>query len=798
MLVAVPLQRRLLPGLVMSLTAAPSVPEPRPIREPLDPEPVLNETQLAVARWMARTTLAPLHRCVLTMLPPHLRPRASVRLIPLTQTLPEGLAAPAEALMRLLITRGPLEKAQVARALPGVDWRRGRRILQAQGYIRAERFLYLPRVQPRHVRKVTLLLPRAAWAERMTRLRRRNLYKAVLHLLEQEGKPLEVSIVHAETGATTAHLRTLARRGLIAFSEEIVIRDPLADQLFTPEKPPALTPGQAAVWREVAAQLHADAPPPPILLLGVTGSGKTEIYLRATAEVLAQGRQALILVPEISLTPQTVRRFAVRFTGQVGLWHSGMTEGERFDTWRRIRNGSLPVVVGARSALFLPFPSLGLIVLDEEEDGSYKQTRQPYYHAREVAEELARRYRAALILGSATPSLEAYARAQGGRYRLLVMPHRVMGHRRRLEDWRHLLHLRGMRYRPLTDEACTIALPPVRVVDMRAELKAGNRSIFSLPLQQAVDRALARGEQIILFLNRRGTATHIFCRDCAWVARCPRCDIPLIYHADADALICHHCAYQTPMPRRCPACGSPRVRAFGLGTEGLERRTRERWPKAAVLRWDRDVARSHAAHVAMMTRFAQGDADILVGTQMIARGLDLPKVTVVGIVSADTGLHLPDFRAAERTFQLLTQVAGRAGRGLLGGQVILQTYHPNHYAIRRAAAHDYLGFARQEMSFRKRTGYPPAVRLARLLYRHRNNEQAQAAAETLAEILRRRLTEAGLPPTDLIGPAPAFFARIRGTYRWQLLLRSVDPAAFLRDVPLPPGWIVDVDPVNVL
>ena len=508
----------------------------------------------------------------------------------------------------------------------------------------------------------------------------------------------------------------------------------------------------------------------------------------------------MILVPEISLTPQTVRRFVVRFPGQVGLWHSGMSEGERFDTWRRVRSGDVSVVVGARSALFAPFPNLGLIVLDEEEDTGYKQGSAPYYHAREVAEKLAEMTGALLILGSATPSLEAYARALAGRYRLLEMPKRILGHQKRLRAWTEYLHLPGSRYQPLegASQAATIPLPPVQIVDMRAELKAGNRSVFSVVLQDAVDRALARQEQVILFLNRRGTATYIFCRDCGWVAECPKCDIPLTYHAGISTLICHRCGYQQRMPRRCPACGSTRVRAFGLGTEGLEARVAERWPGAQVVRWDRDVARSHAMHTAIMGRFARGEADILVGTQMVARGLDIPKVTVVGVISADTALNLPDFRAAERAFQLLAQVAGRSGRGLMGGRVVLQTYHPDHYAVQRAAVHDYKGFARRELAFRQQADYPPAIRLARLVFSHTKRDKAQQAAEHFAATLRDALRAAGLPVTDLIGPAPAFFARVRGRYRWQILLRSVNPAGFLRDVDIPAGWLVDIDPVDVL
>lgn len=808
-LVVVPLRNRLLPGMVIAVSDTSSVPGARAIHSVLDPTPVLSEQMLKLAEWMAREFMAPFHRCVQAMLPPEMRPRAYLRLTPLVMQVPSGLEDAEASLLHLLITQGPQTDAQVRRKLRQVDVRHVRHVLQQKGYIRVERLLRLPRTRPKLVPLVRLVAPREQWAQGLTKLRRTELYTEVLEFLEREAKPVEMTVVRAETGAEPSHLKRLEERGLIAFGHQEVMRDPLGDLVYVPDRPPVLTPGQAEVWEVLESMLRSQQPPPPVLLLGVTGSGKTELYMRAVAEVLRRGRQALILVPEISLTPQTVHRFAVRFPGLVGVWHSGMTVGERYDTWRRIRKGELSVVVGARSALFAPFPSLGLIVMDEEGDASYKQPQLPYYHAREVAHRLAGMAGALFIMGSATPSLEAYMRAREGRYRLLRLPARILGHRRRLSDWQRLMHLRQVRYQPLSLEdrrapvqadlaAATIPLPEVQVVDMRAELKEGNRSIFSRALQTLVDQALSRHEQVILFLNRRGSATYVFCRDCGWVATCPRCDIPLTLHRQAGRLICHRCGYRIRQPRRCPNCGSSRVRAFGLGTEGLEARVLERWPEAHTVRWDRDVAHTHTAHTLIMGRFARGDADILVGTQMIARGIDLPKVTVVGVISADTALNLPDFRAAERTFQLLAQVAGRAGRGVLGGRVVVQTYHPDHYAIRMAAMHDYEAFAEHELAFRRRALYPPAIRMARLVFTHRDRHAAQEAAQRLAARLRYRLKEVGRPVEDLIGPAPAFFMRVRGRYRWHILVRHPAPADFLRTVQIPAGWSVDIDPLDVL
>lgn len=809
-LVSVPLQSRILPGMVIRLTETPSVPKTRMIDSVLDPEPVLTPSLMDLARWMARETLAPLHRCVRLMLPPGMRPKATLRLTSLVDHVPPDLPPPAAALLTLLIERGPLRGSQVRSALHEIDLGRTRYYLQRKGYIRVERLLRMPGGSPKKVSMVRLVTPREAWSEGLQKLQRTDLYQAILTFLEGEEEPVEASVIRAETGAETYHIRKLEERGLISSSREEVLRDPLSDMVFTPDRPPQFTPEQEQVWHELAKLLGSPTSPPPVLLLGVTGSGKTELYMRATEEVLKRHQQALMLVPEISLTPQTVHRFAVRFPGRVGLWHSGMSAGERYDTWRRVRSGEIAILVGARSALFVPFPNLGLIVMDEEEDTGYKNGRAPTYHARETAEQLAHTTGALFIMGSATPSLEAYARALEGRYRLLRLPARVLGHRRRILDWQRLLHLPQARYGPTAalspadprdrpaPEAVTIPLPPVDVIDMRAELRAGNRSIFSVGLQRAVDGALQQGEQVILFLNRRGSATYVFCRDCGWVARCPRCDIPLTQHRKAAALICHRCGYQHDTALTCPMCGSQRVRSFGLGTEGLEARVAAQWPQARILRWDRDMARSHGTHSAIMGAFARGDADILVGTQMVARGLDIPKVTVVGVVSADTALNLPDFRAAERTFQLLAQVAGRAGRGILGGQVILQTYHPDHTAIQLAATHDYEAFARRELAFRRGAGYPPAVRLARLVTDHRDARRAERAAKQLASRLREVLAQRGLPTSDLIGPAPAFFARVRGRYRWHILMRSVDPAELLRSMTLPPGWIVDIDPQSIL
>jgi len=802
-LVVVPFGPRRLYGIVVALSDESPVPETRPVESLVDSAPVLTPAQIELACWMSHEYLAPLHECLQLMLPPGVVGYADVQVELTGEVEPRDMRTVAqEHLVTVLDSKGTLRGQQLDRLLPRQQWRCAASQLARRGVVVKSPFLAPPRARPKQVHTVEWTAHDFDTDEALAGLRS-ECYPAIVRFLRAEGGPVDVSWVYAETGCTRYHLNKLAERNLVAFDTEEVWRDPLADETFVPDTPPPLTSDQQAVWNAIRGNLQPGTLKPETFLLhGVTGSGKTEIYLRAVAEVLARGQQAIVLVPEISLTPQTAHRFGARFGRRIAILHSALTDGERYDTWRRARAGLVDVVIGPRSALFVPFPNLGLIVLDEEHDDSYKQdTSPPRYHTRDVALELADRTGATVILGSATPSLESYHRAQRGEFTLLEMPRRIMGHTRRLHDLQTRYRVSRIRYHALYDgptEARYIDLPPVQIVDLRAELRAGNRSIFSRALQRAMDEALGRGEQVILFLNRRGSATFVLCRDCGYVVKCPHCDTPLTYHSPHTHMVCHHCNHREPRPERCPQCGGKRIRYFGLGTERVEREVHQRWLDVRTLRWDRDTARNHAAHAAILHLFSTGLAHVLVGTQMIAKGLDLPLVTVVGVISADTALNLPDFRSGERTFQLLTQVAGRAGRGLLSGRVILQTYNPDHYAVVAAAAHDYAGFAARELAFRREQGYPPYRRLAKLVYEAPNPSHAQAEAEALAETLRDALARRGLPATDLIGPAPPFFARLRGHYRWQIILRHSDPSAFLRTIQIPPGWRVDVDPVSVL
>jgi primosomal protein N' (replication factor Y) (superfamily II helicase) len=581
------------------------------------------------------------------------------------------------------------------------------------------------------------------------------------------------------TRVTSPALAELEQAGLVALETVDVWRDPLAGRAIPRNHPLPLTPAQRQAL-DAILRPPAEGEPHVVLLHGVTGSGKTEVYLQALAAHLAAGRRGIVLVPEIALTPQAMTRFAGRFPGRVALLHSGLTDAERLDEWRRIRAGLVDVVVGSRSALFAPVERLGLIVVDEEHEAAYKQEgRPPTYHARDAAVELGRIAGATVVLGSATPSVESFWQARRGTYRLVELSQRA----------------------PSAGARTPSALPPVMIVDLRAELRQGNTSILGAALQAALGETLAAGQQAVLFLNRRGTASSVICRECGYVALCGRCDVPLTYHAAERSLLCHYCGQRQPAPLICPHCWGASIRYFGVGTERVEAAVKRMFPRARVLRWDRDTARTRHAHEQLLAAFAERRADVLVGTQMIAKGLDLPAVTLVGVVSADVALYLPDFRASERAFQLLTQVAGRAGRGEIAGRVIVQTFNPEHFCIQAAARHDYHDFYAAEVIARERYGYPPFRQFTKFTYTHRDRYHAQVEAMSLADRLERLIREQALEETDVVGPAPAFMERLRGYYRWQLIARGPDLRPLLQLLTpddLPHGWSVDVDPASTL
>lgn len=789
-LVRVPFRTDMQNGIVLALTDSEPEFKTKPILDILDPQPVMTPSHLELGRWLSRTYLAPIGACLWLMLPPGFTGRSQKRIY-LKKDDELGQNALEFAILERLAAKPVLIYDEISRELKDKGLQHAVKALERRGIIAVQAELTAPTVKPRTVKTVRLLDSTAA-------LRSDKQKRVIAYLMDQDG-PLDVEEVVKGTDTDSATVAALEKKGLVTIGERLSWRDSLADRDFVPRGPLQLTEDQERVWQPICHALDSQSYE-GFLLHGVTGSGKTEIYLHAIAHMLASGKQAIFLVPEIALTPQTVRRVAERFPGQAAIVHGSLSPGERYDTWRRARNGEIGVIVGTRAALFTPLPDVGLIILDEEHDHSYKHQppfHPPYYHSRTVAEHLMQQQRGVLILGSATPDLESYYRAQRGDLTYLHLPARIMGHRARIQAQAARAGVTA-RYTPISDEALSIGLPPVHIVDMRDELKLGNRSIFSRLLHDQLEGVLSRGEQAILFLNRRGQASYVFCRDCGETVVCARCSLPLTYHRAGDALNCHHCGHSQPAPTTCPTCGSSRIRHFGAGTQQVEEELKREFPHARAVRWDADTAEKPGDHEAILASFTNHEADVLIGTQMIAKGLDLPMVTLVGVVNADPGLALPDFRASERGFQLLTQVAGRAGRGVLGGDVVLQTYQPEHPAIQAAARHDYARFYANEITARRNLGYPPFRRLVRLVIQAAQPHVAQQEANDAAALLRARLDRHHMTESRLIGPAPCFFSRIDRQYRWQVLLRSPNPLLALQDMPIKPNWSLDVDPVDLL
>jgi len=859
-LVTVPFGKQTVQGVVLELVSQPSVAETRPIADLLDPQPVLTAAQIELAKQLAESTLNPLAAIINLMLPSGLSQQADtkfeIRDSRIESSHESRKSSIESRLLDLLRARGPLRGRQIDRHFSRVDWRKTAQYLVRSGVLASQSVLPPPSIRPKLVRTAQLAVtPDQAEAvmpelgKTAETLKRRQ---AALRFLIREPEAVNVSWVYAESGCNLSDLQELDERGLIVLRETEIWRDPLQriesgeleNRGLESSLPPELTPDQQKACEQILQAFNSstlspfDAAqgkpssfifhpssfvphPSSFLLHGVTGSGKTEIYLRATAEAIRRGKQAIILVPEISLTPQTVRRFLARFPGQVGLVHSKLSDGERYDTWRRARLGLLKVVIGPRSALFTPLPDIGLIVADECHDGSYYQSEPPFYHAVEAAKVYARLCGAVCILGSATPGIVQRYQAEVGESIRLSLPKRILPP----ESEVSLACRPGQADFGLSDVR-DAGLPPVQIVDMREELKSGNRGIFSQALTESLVEVLERKEQAILFLNRRGTATYVFCRQCGYVAKCPQCDTPLTMHVDKleslqvgklgrspvggseknlqtfqpsnlPTLTCHRCGYDRQMPKKCPACSSDQIRQYGLGSEKVEAEVQRLFPQATTLRWDWETTRQKDAHEIILSHFVAHRADVLIGTQMLAKGLDLPLVTLVGVVLADVGLNLPDPFAAERVFQVLTQVAGRAGRSARGGQVILQTFQPEHYAIQAAAGHDYAAFYKRELEERRRLNYPPYSRLVRLEYRHYDAAKAETEARQMADKINQWTATRHSSPVTLIGPVPCFFARVAGLYRWQIVLRGPQPESLLRGKQMD-GWRVEVGPLSLL
>ena len=592
-------------------------------------------------------------------------------------------------------------------------------------------------------------------------------------------------------------VRALINDGVAEVVQVRVERDPLADYAVQDAISHELTPEQ----RDAVDAITASIDQPEVsrkaarfLLFGVTGSGKTEVYLRAVEACISEGKRAIIMVPEIAMTPQTLQRFASRFPGQIALQHSGLTMGQRFDQWHRIRNGGYNVVIGSRSSIFAPVDNLGLVVIDEEHEWTFKQSdRAPRYHARDVAEKLCGLSGAVLVLGSATPDIGTYRRAvssdESDDMILLTLPRRI-----------------NQVLRPSTQttpkSGANAGHAESRIVDMRVEIQAGHREMLSRLLLEALSNNVHRGEKSILFINRRGSASFVQCLSCGMIRTCPNCQTPLTLHRNprqggGSRLQCHYCSYSVGAARQCRECGGAGIARRAAGTEGVEEAVRSFFPNTPVLRWDSDTARNSTEHAKLLEEFQRDGNHILIGTQMVAKGLDIPTVSLVGVIAADIGLAVPSFRSAERTFQILSQVTGRAGRSDTPGVAIIQTFQPDHFAIAAAAAQDYVGFYEQEIATREYFDLPPFSSQVRLSYGAFDSNDAAMEARSVRNRIDQYLDAKTDYKVDVAGPSPAFPARRAGRYRWQILLKGDEPAAVLDDVPLGPGWTVDVDPIEM-
>ena len=780
-LVRVPFGVRVLQGIVFEIASSSQVEETRPVSRILSESPVLNSHQLSLARWISDYYICSLFEAAAPMLPPGARvgSRTVLSINPEFDDLES--AARNELQSQVIGIVRQQEPVDIERLVS----RLGERARNAvSGLVRRKVLIRRSQtsraaIGPRYVDNLRVnegaLEEIAHWlsAEGKRAWRQSEL----ITRLAESNEPVVASGVRREFGSTI--VRTLVDRGWLEIEKTQVFRDPLAGRVFEPEPPVSLSPLQSAVADDVIETLgDADRRPRTILVQGVTGSGKTEIYLSAVEECLSLGKQAVVMVPEISLTPQTIERFAGRFSGRVAVLHSGLSDGQRYDQWWAIKEGRYPIVVGSRSAALAPLSNPGLLILDEEHEWTYKQhDAVPRYHARDVAMRLGNMTGAVTLLGSASPDVSSYYRGVRGEFRLHSLRDRL--NRRR-------------------DGAVAVApLPDVEVVDMRDELREGNTGIFSRKLEAEIDSCLQDGRQAILFLNRRGTASQMQCRSCGYRISCRSCDVPLTYHRAIQRLLCHYCGRRYRMARSCPECLGYRLSFYGIGTQSVAEEVERLFPSARVLRWDRDATRYPREYEATLSGFRNGEAEALVGTQMIAKGLHLPGVTLVGVALADVGLSIPDFKSSERTFQLLCQVAGRAGRGDETGKVIFQTYQPENYAIEKAAAQDYEGFYHAEMRYRREHNNPPFSRLIRLVHSHTNNATCESRAARLAEELRSAQRESDMAGIEILGPTPPYPPRLRGRYRWHIVLRGREPRALLDMVTIPQGWSVDVDPVTL-
>ncbi|BCA84707.1 primosomal protein N' [Enterococcus saigonensis] len=713
-------------GFVVGLSETATLDERlKPIIRVLDIAPVLNAELLALADYMKETTYAFKITCLQTMLPSVMKAEYKKTIILVDTTSEAAQYFPVSGEI-------DYDQAQKDGLLPKLMKFRQENIVDIRYEVHNKN-------RVKTLRMVNSLIDEKKAAEILQTLRKGSLRKAQLvEILGSQTEALPVKYF-TNLGVSTAHLNQGVKDGWLEILEVETYRDPFANHEFETTTNLALNTQQAKAVNKILTAYKKEQAE-TFLLEGITGSGKTEVYLQAIQHVLKDGKTAIMLVPEIALTPQMVERFKSRLKDAVAVLHSGLSQGERYDEWRKIERGKAQVVVGARSAIFAPLENIGLIIVDEEHEATYKQEEAPRYHARDLAIWRSRYHHCPVVLGSATPSLESRARAQKKVYTLL----------------------------PLQKRANPAALlPTIEVVDLKDEYSKGNMSSFSLVLQEKMRDRLNKGEQIVLLLNRRGYSSFMMCRDCGYVLDCPNCDISLTLHMDTKTMRCHYCGHEEAIPHKCPECGSKKISYYGTGTQKIEAELQELLPEARILRMDVDTTRKKGAHERILNAFGAKKADILLGTQMIAKGLDFPDITLVGVLNADTALNLPDFRSSERTFQLLTQVSGRAGRAKKAGEVVIQTFNPEHYAISLAKLQDYERFYQQEMIMRHQAGYPPYYFTVKLTVSHETEVQAAQKSFQLA----RQLQEVLSPQSLLLGPTPSAIMRIKNRYYYQIIIK---------------------------
>lgn len=729
--VIVPFGPRKIQGFVTELKKESSFSKLREITEPLDLTPVLNEELLKLGEWLTDHTLSYKISTYQAMLPAALKAKYEKKIVLAKGADIEGMPDLLRKLFKErkelkwedAVMQGLVQQLQKEAAAGTVEV-----IYQVKDRVRKKLLKHVyPAVEPEQLQEIKENLSAQASGQ-----------QAIVDFFLENPEPVEQRLILSALGVSQASVNSLVKKGILKVEELEVYRDPYSEREFarktslilTKEQENAISPVLSSIENE-----HHEV----FLLYGVTGSGKTEIYLQSIQEVLNKGKEAIVLVPEIALTPQMVTRFKERFGDLVAVMHSGLSAGEKYDEWRKIQRKEVKVVVGARSAIFAPFENIGIIIIDEEHETSYKQEENPRYHARDVAIQRAKTYNCPVVLGSATPSLESFARAQKGRYTLLSLPKRMNNQ----------------------------SLPTVEIVDMREELRTGNRSMFSIKLFEKLKDRLEKNEQTVLFLNKRGHSSFVMCRDCGYVMNCPHCDITLTYHRYNEQMKCHYCGYEDRVPTICPECNSEHIRYFGTGTQKVEEELHKLLPEARVIRMDVDTTGRKGSHEKLLSAFQEGQADILLGTQMIAKGLDFPNITLVGVLSADTMLHLPDFRSSEKTFQLLTQVSGRAGRHQLPGEVVIQTYTPEHYSVELAGTQDYDRFYQHEMIVRKVHQYPPFYYLSLVTVSHEELMKVVSVTEKIAKFITSRLSKEAV----VLGPVASPIPRINDRYRYQCLIK---------------------------